>query len=585
MAHYDGRLSALGRQEPAGNLATHDGPEAIAARPEVGRHRQDAAAGSGSAPGSRALTRLALAARPLLVETAGRRLRWVAIAAYWALARVLAAVVRRWAPGATVFLRGSGCSRDHVPGLSDIDLVVAVPARSGAGTASVRRRWGRVVRLLPPLGAQVSLEVYGEPELAEVSHATLLTHGLEQGRSLFLGRGRQPDDAGLLVRPALAWRWRRLAGDSSPPSPDRLPAWHHRLAAWLELQALWRFAFRLCVHPGRADDAYLCLKLFSDSTRALLWSSRGRRPPGRMEALDAAVGALPEEEGALNTARGLAAALSRSPRPPLEAAVGYLLRTSARLAADVEAEASTAAATDVQLLDANEAPLALPPPALEACASAGRRALPLADWRARANPCLDEALVPMDGGAADPGALAVAAAAPAGVQAAIGSGDLLVLPAGTWGRGLARAVQCPASDPVSTALLAGRSAARFPEIPGWSAADVARRAVIEHAAWLRSQPHGGVLTERALGLMLSAIAAALSLQTLEAGEPELPLTASAAARRLSADDARAGAVAEEAAEGYATWRRGGPPPPSRLVVRLDRTVRGLAAYRQTGALV
>jgi len=473
-----------------------------------------------------------------------------------------------------------------VPGLSDVDAVVVIREPSAAGTALVRRRWAQIVRRLPPLEAQISLEVYGERDLRELSESTLLTHGLEEGRPLFLGGGRRVDDAGLLVRPTLSWGWRRLVGAAPAPTPERLPAAHHRLAAWLELQALWRFAFRLCVHPGRADDAYLCLKLFTDSTRALLWSSRGLRPPARVDALDAALRALPQEEQALRTARALAAALPRSPRPPLEAAFGYLLRTSARIARTVEAQVAAAGATEVRLLHAGEGPRALPAGALEDSSALTRcRALPLADWRARAQPTLDEALVPMEGEPTDPSRLARAATAPAGVQAVLRSRELLVLPAPTWGRGLARSVQCPVSDPVSSALLAGSSVARFAEVPGWSAGDAARRAVIEHASWLRSQPPGGVLTERALGLLLSAVGAALALQTLEAGQPELPLTAASAARRLTSEDAQAGALAEEAAEAYSTWRGGGPPAPSALVGGLDRIVRRLPAYRRTAGLL
>jgi hypothetical protein len=46
-------------------------------------------------------------------------------------------------------------------------------------------------------------------------------------------------------------------------------------------------------------------------------------------------------------------------------------------------------------------------------------------------------------------------------------------------RGTLRIVQCATSDPVTTALLAGRREARFSDIPGWRAVDWANRAVAE----------------------------------------------------------------------------------------------------------
>jgi hypothetical protein len=45
-----------------------------------------------------------------------------------------------------------------------------------------------------------------------------------------------------------------------------------------------------------------------------------------------------------------------------------------------------------------------------------------------------------------------------------------------------RTVQTTLTDPVSVALLSGEDVARFPDVPGFSARDLARRALAEHAA-------------------------------------------------------------------------------------------------------
>ena len=44
--------------------------------------------------------------------------------------------------------------------------------------------------------------------------------------------------------------------------------------------------------------------------------------------------------------------------------------------------------------------------------------------------------------------------------------------------------QCEVTDPVSFALARGALVANFPNVPGFSIQDTARRALAEHAAWL-----------------------------------------------------------------------------------------------------
>jgi len=104
---------------------------------------------------------------------------------------------------------------------------------------------------------------------------------------------------------------------------------------------------------------------------------------------------------------------------------------------------------------------------------------------------------------------------------------------------------------------------------GWSAQDTASRAVAEHRAWL-AQRDGRTAGERLAGL-LGAARAAHFHRSLEQGEPELPLTVGAAARRL-------GAVGEEGWAHYRAWRLTGVDPGERIADALERVVRGLPAY-------
>ena len=135
-----------------------------------------------------------------------------------------------------------------------------------------------------------------------------------------------------------------------------------------------------------------------------------------------------------------------------------------------------------------------------------------------------------------------------------------------------RAVQSSTTDPVSFALLEGADVARFPRLPGFSAEDSARRAVAEHAAWLERHPRGGRKELDALAMLLSAARAALFLETLADGAPELPLTLAETARMLGEP------VAEEAFEHYARCLREDAQPDRRIATALETTVRELPVY-------
>jgi hypothetical protein len=142
-------------------------------------------------------------------------------------------------------------------------------------------------------------------------------------------------------------------------------------------------------------------------------------------------------------------------------------------------------------------------------------------------------------------------------------------------------VQCTLSDPVSFALLAGSQAAAFPNVGGWSIAETAAEAHVEHLAWL-ARHRGQLLRGDHIAPLLSCGRAALFSEAVAAHAPELPLTLRATATSLGERYPRARGIAEEALASFAAWRRLDIAPPPRLAERLYRVVAELPAYR--GAL-
>jgi hypothetical protein len=123
---------------------------------------------------------------------------------------------------------------------------------------------------------------------------------------------------------------------------------------------------------------------------------------------------------------------------------------------------------------------------------------------------------------------------------------------------------------VSFAVLEGRSSCRFPNLPGWSAADTASRAVAEHRAWLAHTT--GELPLRRLAMLLGAARAAAFFESLQRGDPELPLTAGAAGRKL-------GGAAEDAWASCRACRLEGARPDPSALAALEKLVRSLPSYR------
>ncbi len=538
---------------------------------------------------------LGRALQRLVLRTQGGLLRPL-----WRLghAVVIRAVVR-WVggPSASGYVRGSFGYGDVIYGLSDVDLSVVVAGSAGdQGRAAerARARWRLLCRLAPTLRHLVQMAVYDERELAQVAGAPTLT----SRHAVHLPPHPLRDEAFLRFRPGLfgpLCDWRLVHGAGSLPRRGVQDAHQGRTAAWLELQRWWREAFFTCAHPGRADLPYVCVKLVAEPARILLWHVHGERLTGRRQVLERALRRLPDHQPGLECALAVHRELARSPDASLADALASCLRLSDQLARRFTEEVAGAGTTSVALTWGDESELVLPARGHQQLAALGSgvpRLLPLADWKARVWPVFaDDALAPVALDPARPERLGAAARAAGdyGPYAAVRWHDLLVLP----GPGLMRAVQCAATDPVSFALLEGRDRAAFPDVPGWSARDGALRALVEHRAWLGAHRGGGgpAMAEwmeaqarttlpagETIGRLLTAAQAALFLDSLDRGEPELALTMAAVARRLGAAGASARTLADEAWGRYRDWRLDGAPVPPRVVLALREQVLGLPGY-------
>ena len=441
----------------------------------------------------------------------GRVARWV----YEAAARALCAYLTRGVR-ARGYARGSLAIHEVAPGHSDLDL--AVVAAGPADRARADRRWKRL-----RASGLVDMAIYDQGELNAALSASLLT----SETALQPGVPGPRDEASLRVRPGVPsplWDWRALGHGPGLLPRVAEPGPHERdVAAWLELQFIWRVALAAEANPSMPHVVRLGLKLAADPARVWLWLSHGEVPSTRAETLARVAQLLPEEAAELGVA-----SRTRSAAGALASGLPLLMRLSERIAALVTERAAGADQRRVRLVGDVEG---------EA---------PLVDWHALAfAPRFEETLAD----ARRHGALLVAGG----------------------GGGWARPAQCAATDPVSFALLAGRDQAVFPELPGWSAADWARRAVAEHRAWLVHKDRD-LPSLKALTRLLAAARAARFAESLDGPDAELAITSEAIAERIGNGSLGAEAVHE------ARERAAGAEPEESCVDALRRTVRALPAY-------
>jgi nucleotidyltransferase-like protein len=509
----------------------------------------------------------------VLLRTARPPLDRLWALAYRLVARAWVAYLARGEPNASAYVRGSIAAGDALPGLSDVDVALVLPEdQAGAGRARERAtaRWLRLRRAfrLTDLLLDYPL-ILEEPELREVVGSSAPTHP----RPTYLGAAFVQDKARMLERPGLygaTGDWRRLRGPERRPAESARDPQLRRIAAWLELSYWWQWAFPVCADPAGPRTASLCVKLVAEPARIWLWLVHGERAGGRVDTLERALRVLPEEEQALRHALDLHRSLTSSPRPPLAEVIPFLVRLSERIAARLDEEVAEHGATEVRLVGLE--PLEVVHP------HGGPRSgvLPLCDWKGLVFPrMLDELFLPAPGGRGDWEVLGRATAADTyGAYAAFRIGGLMLLPAAR-SRTTMRAVMCRAADPALFAVQEGRATAAFPNVPGWSVRDTARRAVVEHLAWLRTPHERGGET---LGTLFSAARAALVLESLQDGDPELPLTVTETARQLAARSETAPAVVAEGLGNYREFAVHRTPPPAATLSAMRALVAQLPAY-------
>jgi hypothetical protein len=553
--------------------------------------------------------RLASTLARLMLRTSNTPLSAVWALAYWSVMRSAVAIIRGQYREASIYLKGSFASREEVYGISDVDMVVVLPldgAPQGSSQLSARESWKQLRHRLPLFKLVIQhCWFYEEDDFRKSVSASCLTYGLSSShdgqyddQAVFLGSHPLHDHMGLQTQPSLYGarsEWRHLGGKNRLPAVGKDDPQNRRLAAWFHLQYWWRHAYLACAEPARDHVPLLCAKLIAEPVRLWLWVERTEQVETREAALRRGLSELPEEREVLQLGLDLLKALPRSPHPPLPEVIAALLRHTERLALQMGAAAEAAGSVEVRL--AGSAQLAVTSDmvdrihALNALGESGEL-LPLADWRARAVPNVpDEAIMLIQANAVDPAFLALMAHADGGdAIPAFRYNSMLIMPTTNPERGVLRAVQCQPTDPVSMALADGRTIARFPELSGWSALHSARRAVAEHRAWLGANgsvypPHGWVgmqsgcsePTMRTVGLLFTAARAALFLESIVEGDPELAVTVAAVAERLVERDSSCRDAVGTALHAFRASRAAECKDP-RPVAPLLEVVRNLSAY-------
>ena len=345
-------------------------------------------------------------------------------------------------------------------------------------------------------------------------------------------------------------RWRRLAGPPLALGLAPRDRQHERIAAWMTLQAWWRHAYRACAAPDAPWIAYLCVKLVAKQARVWLWLAAGERAGSRVDVLERARAALPEESEAFAFALDLHGRLRSAPDPPLDVALAAAARLTdrvpqARVGRGVRGRG-----------DRGEPPRPVgapsgggrPPPRAGRSGRRGQKLLPSRTGSRSRTPH------GRTSGSPAPTALRSAAhlaAAAAREESKKRSRSATSCPSRSaprrGGRGCG---PCSAPRPIRSPprCSPGRFVARFPDVAGWSARDWARRAVNEQRPLL-AQDDGSA--ERAL----AAARAALFRESVDAGAPRLALTLADAATLLAERVPAERAAVEAGAAAYAAWRR------------------------------
>jgi hypothetical protein len=462
-------------------------------------------------------------------------------------------------------VRQGAAGSELLPGMSDIDLAIVTPGAADR----LRARWGGLQRRLPWIDRLLDRPlIFDEAELVDVATGgSALTYGLGRGASAYFGERPNVDWTRTLEHPGLDGPiagWQLLRGPDRRPAPAPRDDQDERLAAWLHVLLWWRWVFLFCDQPRTPRAADVCVKAVAEPARAWLWLAHRERAESRKDALQQLARRLPEEEPAARLALDLQRRLRFAPEAPFADILPALVRLTRRVDDVIALQLEDVPRDEVRVVTSAEATLRRNAPA----------AIPLADWPAVAAPqAFAETFALAAGSPADAAALAGAVRAfHERRYTALRDGDVLVLPARPIPLSRLRAVKSRTTDPVSFALLDGAAIARFPRVRGWSAADLAERAVAEHRAWLRTRrvpPRPWMPPPPAsqpLALLLSAARAKLFADSVQGGEPELIADPVELGRRL-------GPAGEEAVAAYAA----GGTPPQRVLAALEPVVAKLYA--------
>lgn len=425
----------------------------------------------------------------------------------------------RRAPGCSVYARGSYATGEHIPGLSDVDLIAAVP--TDVEPADVRRSFKRLCRLVPFLRRLVSLAVYRQDDLARLQRATILTYGVDlpsgtppRERAIYLVSPWLDDEAGIRARPGLdgpRTGWKLLSGGADP-APSRRPD-EEPIAAWLELQRVWHSLFGVSLNQDGRMTPYVCAKAVAESARIWFWVERSRAIARRSDALEALIDEMPNESVAAGALRLLQDPSTTSGAPRVDEVVAFVTRFSTAIAAKLRAGISTAGTTQVELLREK---------------SSSDLDLPLCDWRALVVPFDLNERVSLQTASRDltSNIAELTRGFVPGRYRTLQVEELLVTPGSRWADTLLRSVHFSGSDPVTWALARGGVAASFPNVAGWSATDWATRAVAEHASWLSSWMghRRQTCTPRTLARAMTGLRAGLFHESVLTERPLLPVS-------------------------------------------------------------
>ena len=510
-------------------------------------------------------------------------------------ARIVAVGLTLDLPESSAYLRLP--EPDFVPGLSDVDLLIVLagsPDSQEAAAERLRRRAtrlrsSRLGRLLPLVDDPL---VFGDAELRELVGSSAMTYGLgEPGSSrpsaaAGIGEAASLSRARVLMRPGLYHTvedWRPLARSGARLRDPPRDAQQQRIAGWLDLGFWWGVLPRACIRATGPRPADLCVKCVAESLRVWLWLARGERVASRLEALQRGPEFFPEEEEALRNVMELRQSLQRwkMTGSPLDRTLPLLVRLAQRTAELIDAQALAAGFTEVRLRggDPTGPIVARDTRRPSATETRSSEIFPLVDWRGLVSPLLpDDTFTPLSVPAEDASAFLDAARLNRGPYQTFLADGLLIRPGAEYMRTRLRGIECRTTDPVSFALLEQRLTASFPNLSGWCAMDVARRAVAEHGAWLDPRsipPSAGA--GRWLGMLLSAARAAAFFGSL-GREPELPLTLADGVRALSEVSLATALSAEEGLEHYVAFAENDVEPPPSVVNDLRARLLELPAY-------